>query len=213
MAGHDAEKNAPSQTPVEEAIRQIALAEIPKANDRIAKARIAGRPAFLAASSHKQCEEAVRAIGATLGFVSSRPCTDNGKGPDNLWLDAHSKQIIAFELKTDKSSDSSLSKDDIGQGHNHLEWVKTQYSDIELLGLIFLTEAQKVSDKADPSDQMYFGAPSNLNKLWDDFFTAIDRIKTLSPIEKVVEANKVGTLPEWSPAGIFHRLVSKKCKL
>jgi hypothetical protein len=48
--------------------------------------------------------------------------------------------------------------------------------------------------------------------LWEDFFTAIDRIKTLSPLEKIAEANKVGTLPEWTPSGIFQRLTKKRCK-
>jgi hypothetical protein len=90
--------------------------------------------------------------------------------------------------------------------------LKTQYPDFHLLGLIFLTEAQTISDKADPSDLMYFGTQSQMKKLWEDFFTAIDRIKTLSPIEKVVETNKIGTLAEWTPQGIFKRLVTKRCK-
>ena len=55
---------------------------------------------------------------------------------------------------------------------------------------------------------MYFGTQSQMKKLWEDFFTAIDRTKTLSPIEKVVEANKIGTLAK----GIFKRLVTKRCK-
>ena len=110
--------SGPSVTPIEEAIRQIASLKIlSKANDRIARLRIEGRDAFADSSSHKQCEEAVRAIGAGIGFISSRPCTDFGKGPDNLWIDANSKQAIAFELKTYKAEDSALSKDDIGQGH------------------------------------------------------------------------------------------------
>jgi hypothetical protein len=208
----ESEKAAAPQTPIEEAIRQLVLFDLAKINDKIVKARIQTKAAFLESASHKQCEEAVRAIGATLGFVSNRPCTDNGKGPDNLWLDSHNKQMIAFELKSDKSAESTLSKDDIGQGHNHIEWLRTQYPEIELLGLIFLTDAQKVSDKADPSDLVYFGTQSQLQKLWGEFFTAIDKIKTLSPIEKVAEANKVGTLPEWNPKGIFRRLITKSCK-
>jgi hypothetical protein len=209
----EAEKAAaPPKTPIEEAIRQLVLTDLMKINDKIAKARIEAKEAFSETASHKKCEEATRAIGATLGFVSSRPCTDLGKGPDNLWLDSHSKQMIAFELKTDKASESALSKDDIGQGHNHLEWLKTQYPEIKLLGLIFLTDAEKVSDKSDPSDLMYCGTQSQLKKVWEEFFTAIDKIKTLSPLEKLAEAQKVGTLAEWSPDGVFRRLVSKRCK-
>lgn len=206
------ETAAVSKTPIEEAVRQIVLTDLMKINDRTAKLRIEAREAFSEIASHKQCEEAARVIGAALGFASSRPCTDFGKGPDNLWIDAYSKNMIAFELKTDKASSSALTKDDIGQGHNHTEWLKTQYPNLNLLGLIFLTRAERVSEKSDPSDIMYFGAPSQLQKVWEDFFTAIDRVKTLSPIEKLAEANKIGGLSEWSPNGIFRRLISKSCK-
>ena len=206
------QETSASKTPIEEAIRQIVLTELMKINDRTAKLRIEARDAFSETASHKQCEESVRAIGAALGFISTRPCTDFGKGPDNLWIDAHSKQMLAFELKTDKASSSNLTKDDIGQGHNHIEWLKTQYPDLNLLGLIFLTRAEKISEKSAPSDAMYLGSPSQLQKLWEDFFNAIDRVKTLSPIEKLAEANKIGGLPEWAPNGVFRRLVSKSCK-
>jgi hypothetical protein len=211
-ATSEPEKATAPKTPIEEAIRQIVLNDLMKINDRIAKLRIEAKEAFSETASHKQCEEATRSIGSAFGFISSRPCTDFGKGPDNLWIDAHSKQMIAFELKTDKADSSTLTKDDIGQGHNHVEWLKTQYPDIELLGLIFLTRAEKISEKSDPSDIMYFGTPTQLRKVWDDFFTAIDRIKTLSPLEKLAEASKVGGLSEWGPTGLFRRLTSKRCK-
>jgi hypothetical protein len=95
---------------------------------------------------------------------------------------------------------------------NHIEWLKTHYPNTKLNGLIFLTDAQKISDKSDPSEMMYFGTQAQLLRVWEEFFTAIDRIKTLSPIEKLAEANKVGTLPEWNPEGIFRRLIAKSCK-
>lgn len=208
----EVEKEADPLTLMEEAVRQIVLTDLAKINDRIAKARILARNAFSNGATHKQCEEAVRAIGATLGFVSTRPCTDHGKGPDNLWLDSYSKQMIAFELKTDKTAESTLSKDDVGQGHNHIEWLKTHYPNTKLNGLIFLTDAQRISDKSDPSEMMYFGTQAQLLKVWEEFFTAIDRIKTRSPIEKLAEANKVGTLSEWNPEGIFRRLITRSCK-
>ena len=40
--------------------------------------------------------------------------------------------MIAFELKTEKKQNSVINKDDIGQGLNHLEWLKAQYADLEL---------------------------------------------------------------------------------
>ena len=122
-------------------------------------------------------------------------------------------EATAFELKTDKSADSILTKEDIGQGLNHIEWLKTQYPGLELLGLIFLTDCEKVSDKANASDKMHFGTQDKLRKVWDDFLGTVDRIKTKAPLEKIADANKTGELPEWSPAGIYKRLVTKLCNV
>jgi hypothetical protein len=162
----DHAKVGPSKTIIDEAIRQIANHDLMRINDRIAKLRAQTQNAFAKTASHKQCEEAVREIGAAMGFVSSRPCTDFGKGPDNLWIDVPNQKMIAFELKTDKASTSHLTKDDIGQGLNHIEWLKTQYGDIELLGLIFMADCAKVSDKANASGLMHFGTQEQLRKLW-----------------------------------------------
>jgi hypothetical protein len=205
------ERAGPSVTVVEEAIRQIANHDLVRVNDRIAKLRIQTSDAFSKTASHKQCEEAVRAVGSALGFVSSRPCTDVGKGPDNLWIDPSRREVIAFELKTEKAADSYLTKDEVGQGLNHIEWVKSQYPDLKLVGLIFMTDCIRVSDKANPSMNMHFGTQDQLRKLWDDFFILIDRIKTKSPIEKFVEANKIGELQEWNPLGIYERLSGNSC--
>lgn len=207
------QKIEPSKTVIEEAIRQIADNSVMRINDRIAKLRALTTDAFSKTTTHKQCEEAVRELGSAIGFFSSRPCTDFGKGPDNLWIDVHRKQMIAFELKTDKSADSTLTKDDIGQGLNHIEWLKTQHKDLELLGLIFLTDCEKVSDKASASEKMHFGTQDKLRKVWDDFLGTVDRIKTKAPLEKIVDASKTGELPEWSPTGIHKRLVTKQCNV
>ncbi|WP_420131565.1 DEAD/DEAH box helicase family protein [Rhodopseudomonas sp.] len=201
-----------SKSPVEEAIRQIALSDVMTVNDRIAKLRARARDVFSPNSSSNQCEEAVRAIGAGLGFISTRPDTDCGKGPDNLWVDAHSNTIIALELKTDKSDEGSLTKEDIGQGHNHLEWIKSQYPGLKLIGLIYLTKARKISGKSDPSVDMHLASPDSLQKVWNDFFDAVDRVKMLSPLEKIAEASKIGGLAEWEPSGIFRRLATDRCK-
>jgi hypothetical protein len=47
---------------------------------------------------------------------------------------------------------------------------------------------------------------------WTEFFAAIDRIKTKSPLERLSDANKIGELPEWTTEGIFERLKGGACK-
>ena len=74
--------------------------------------------------------------------------------------------MIAFELKTDKSPNLMINKEDIGQGLNHIEWLKTQYSELELIGLIYVSDAKQISEKSSPSNDMYLGTQNNLRELW-----------------------------------------------
>lgn len=208
----ETEATEPAKTFIEDALRQIANGTVGKINTRIAALRASAKDAFLSTASHKQAEEAVRVIGSGLGFVSSRPCSDYGMGPDNLWIDAETKRMIAFELKTEKKPDSIINKDDIGQGLNHIEWLKGQYANLELVGLLYLSDAKRVSDKGSPSDEMHAGSQDRLREVWDLFLANVERIRPKTQIERFIEAKKVGELPEWSCEGIFKRLAEQKLK-
>jgi hypothetical protein len=202
----------PPKTFFDEALRRIATGSVGKVNDQIAKVRASTSDAFSPSASHKQAEESVRIIGSSLGFLSIRPCTEFGAGPDNVWIDAGSKKMIGFELKTDKGKDVQVNKDEVGQGLNHLEWLKKQYHELELIGLIYLTESSKASEKSSPADSMYFGSPSALQKLRDDFFGIVERIRPKTQMERYIEAKKISEFPEWSIDGIFKRLAEKKMR-
>jgi hypothetical protein len=175
----------------------------------LAKTKIQVANLFDPGATHKQAEESLRVIGAALGFDSSRPCTDQKTGPDNLWLDPFRKKAIAFELKTEKGSDANLSKDDIGQGHNHVQWVSENYTDYELLGLVYLGEASGVSAKASPSPKMFQGSTKDVEVLWNQFIAAVEHIRKLTLIERIAETGKRGELPEWSTESIFAKLAKK----
>jgi hypothetical protein len=198
-----------ASTFVEDALRENSNGDVIRINDRVAKLKIAVADAFARSASHRKCEEAIRIIGASLGFNSTRPCNDYGLGPDNLWIDVRSKEMIAIELKADKDNTSVLTKDDVGQGFNHLEWVKKQYPGVKLHGLIFLTPCRRVSDRSSPSEEMYFGSQEKLRTLWEEFLGIIERIRPRTPLERVIEAKKIGELPEWACSGIFKRLIEK----
>jgi type III restriction/modification enzyme restriction subunit/RAD3-like DEAD/DEAH box helicase len=200
------------KTFIEDGLRQAATGAVGKINERISKLRAATKDAFLTTATHKQAEEAVRIIGSGLGFASSRPCSDYGKGPDNLWIDPITKQMIAFELKTDKKPDSMINKDDLGQGLNHIEWLKSQHENLELIGLIFLSDAKQISEKGSPSDIMYLGSQAKLREVWDNFLANVERIRPKTQLERYIEATKIGELPEWSCGGILKRLADKKMK-
>ena len=177
-----------------------------------AEAKREAAPAFDEASSHRQAEEAVRTIGYYMGFDASRPCADVGTGPDCIWVDPFSKEIIAFELKLDKAPTSSLSKDDIGQGHDHLQWLESNYEGYETAGLIYLSESTTVTKPSNPSSQMYIAKPRKLSDLWSDYSAVVERVRSVGALLRGGEARKWGDLPEWSTAGAFKRIADHNLK-
>jgi hypothetical protein len=153
-------------------------------------------------------EESVRALGELLGFAASRPDNDQGGGgPDVLWESRESKHCLGLELKTDKQAPANYrKKDDIGQGHDSLEWIATNRTDQECLGLIFVGPEGRCTDDANPSKEMWLTPPSALMELRDDVFAIIDDIRRAVPLERrnliVEKCNR----PEWSLPDIFKRI-------
>jgi hypothetical protein len=64
-------------------------------------------------------EAAVKELGQHLGFVSTRPDSEYGVGPDNLW--ALSSRHFVIELKTGRSA-NTICKDDVDQLGGSLRW-------------------------------------------------------------------------------------------
>ena len=71
-----------------------------------------------------QHEETTRALGEALGFTSSRPDNVYRTGPDVLWIDEEQKGALLFELKTLQNGNNPITKKAVGQGHDHIQWVK-----------------------------------------------------------------------------------------
>lgn len=96
-------------------------------------------------------EEAAKLLGGLLGLRVSRPDKEVGKGPDVLWEGTHTLRAIGFELKTDKKQ-PSYSKDDIGQCHNHDQYLRERFGDAFILALV--GSIMSVSPKANPSREL-----------------------------------------------------------
>lgn len=81
-------------------------------------------------SAHTRVEGALRALGDLIGLEATRPDSRGGKGtgPDVLWLAPECNEGAALEAKTNKQKTSEYSKkDDIGQYHDHIQWLTKQY--------------------------------------------------------------------------------------
>ncbi len=102
--------------------------------------------------SAAQVEEAIRCLGQYLGLKSTRPDKEYGAGPDVLWMSEEGR-AACIEVKTDKQSTSSYRKEDVGQLHNHTQWVKDNYEVSEIIP-VFVGPLLPSSKEASPSPEM-----------------------------------------------------------
>ncbi|KPQ01695.1 DEAD/DEAH box helicase family protein [Marinobacter sp. HL-58] len=145
--------------------------------------RIKGMRALDGGSS-AEVEAALRELGDLLGFDSTRPDNDQGLGPDVIWADDHSEVLIPFELKTDKTMESVISKKDVGQGHQHQEWVADNYHKFENLGLVYVSAAGSCDATASPSEDMYQCDLRAFATLRDQVLSMIRDIRNRLPLER-----------------------------
>jgi hypothetical protein len=156
--------------------------------------------------SPNQAEAAVRELGDALGFTATRPDNDHDTGPDVLWLDEENRECIAFELKTDKLATSNYTKDDIGQGHNHLAWVNDKYKHIKCLGLLFVGSDLPVGAQASPSPDMSICETTNLVSLANGLVSCMKDIKAALPLQRSKMIFELCRDARWSNASLFQTL-------
>ncbi|MCU1303590.1 MAG: type restriction protein res subunit [Candidatus Sulfotelmatobacter sp.] len=102
-------------------------------------------------------EAALSELGRLLGLEASRP--DNqpapkGTGPDVLWRYTPSKSGVALEAKTKKKEGSQYQKkDDIGQFHDHLVYLRKHYKS-ETFFQAIVGRQLPVSGESNPTDEL-----------------------------------------------------------
>ena len=99
-----------------------------------------------------QTEEALRCLGQYLGLDSTRPDKELAVGPDVLWI-GENGYAVCIEAKTDKQSASPYRKEDVGQLHNHVQWVKDNCNVSKVIP-IFVGPLLPASGQASPSPDM-----------------------------------------------------------
>ena len=102
--------------------------------------------------SARQVEEALRCLGQYLGLDATRPDNEFGMGPDVLWI-GENGYAVCMEVKTSKEETSLYRKDNVGQLHNHVQWVKDNQQVSKIMP-IFVGPLLSASDEASPSPDM-----------------------------------------------------------
>ena len=148
-------------------------------------------------------DESLRQLGKTLGFVASRPDSEFNTGPDVLWVDKKNQLAIAFETKIKKLAKSSYSKKEIGQSHDHLQWLKDNVSQAKLLGLAIVGRCTSVDASASPSEAMIFLNPEGIKKLATRMRDLIQRINLQTPLERRGSIDALGDTTEYDMNSIW----------
>jgi hypothetical protein len=74
-----------------------------------------------------QFEAAIYEVGLLIGVGSQRPEKAFGKGPDNLWAFSNSAFLV-IECKNGATSDQGISKRDLGQLGQAIDWFEEKYT-------------------------------------------------------------------------------------
>ena len=169
-------------------------------------------PLFDSEASSGQHEEALRSFGELLGFEASRPEqeADTESTLDDLWLSTDKQEAIMFELKTKKKPEQMINAADVGQGHNHLEWMGQSHKGVSILGLIFVAPNQKCTREASPSDQMWVTLLGPVREFYEETIQTLLALQRMNPMERYVEIEAMVTRAEWQPEAIFQRLRGKR---
>ena len=129
----------------------------------------------LDSSSTQRVEESLRYLGQYLGFEASRPDKEYGKGPDVLWVVKDRSVAVCIEAKTGKKENGSYTKDDVGQLHNHMQWVREQ-GEFEKIYPVFVGPKNRATEAASPTSDMVVVGVEDLNRVAAKLVSALKDI-------------------------------------
>ncbi len=174
--------------------------------DLVAKLKIQSRELGDFTVSSNRHEEALRLYGELLGFSASRPDNEEGLGPDVIWKDDEMKELIAFELKTQKDNPAEYTKSEIGQCHNHIQWIKENEADFTFNGLLLVGPPGLCRPEASPSDNIFLVETEFLVDRLRELAVKIEDTRGRTAFERWGLLEELGRLAEWQLAGFFKAL-------
>ncbi|MDP9590490.1 UNVERIFIED_ORG: hypothetical protein J2W19_003049 [Shinella zoogloeoides] len=180
--------------------------------DLVAKFRVQARNLSEAAGSANVKEEAVRQFGELMGFSAMRPDNETGAGPDVIWIDEVEKTGIAFELKTQKNAPAEYSKQEVGQAHNHIQWLKDNYHEIAWPGLLIVGPDGTCKAEANPSDDIFLVETTALAARMRELAAKVEDTRGKTALERHTLLKELGRLSEWLLPGWFKILAKTKLR-
>lgn len=161
-----------------------------------------------ASLSANQHEEAIRLLGEVLGFKASRPEqeSDQESTLDVLWLHEATKTAYLWSLKSKKKSESLLNSEEVGIGHNHLQWFAAAYPEYSSHELWFLAPRAEAIAEAHPSEKMKVVLLEDVQSFYRVLDQSMINLFRMAPAARVAEIEAMSRRQEWQPDGIRAQL-------
>jgi tetratricopeptide (TPR) repeat protein len=163
-------------------------------------------------ASSNQHEEALRMFGELIGFSASRPDNELGAGPDVIWVDEDTKYIVAFEMKTKKDAPAKYKKEEIGQVHNHQQWLKDEYSQYKSDGALIVGPPGACNRDASPTEDIFLVETATIAHRMEELAAKVEDTRGRIVIERWTALNALGGLSEWQLTGWFRVLAQTPIK-
>lgn len=179
-----------------------------EANRKLSRDDRALDPLTGSSSSPREYEEALRFFGERLGFQSTRPDNDEGAGPDNLWRSENGETCVGLEAKTDKQS-GLYNKADIGQAHNHVQWISKKFPDSQCLGMALIGVPQGCTEESSPGYSITRIDPESVSRLVSAYKDLRQVVGAQFGSARVAQVATLGVNDEWSIEGVWRRLDAK----
>lgn len=123
-----------------------------------------------------------------------------------IWRDEEQKSGVAFELKTQKNDPAEYSKQEVGQAHNHQQWLVDNEGDTAWDGLLIIGPSGICKSEANPADNLYHVEAQPLAARMNELAAKIDDTRGKTAIERWTALGVLGELPEWQVTGWFKSL-------
>ncbi len=109
------------------AVQEIHRSRFLEASDRILHFKGLVEDLIFEPDTSNEFEAAIQDVGRLIGVGSQRPEKSSDKGPDNLWAFSNGKFLV-IECKNGATSAQGISKYDLGQLGQSLDWFEEKYT-------------------------------------------------------------------------------------
>ncbi|MBB4232640.1 DEAD/DEAH box helicase family protein [Rhizobium mongolense] len=158
-----------------------------EATDRILHFKSLVEDLQFAPDTNNEFEGAIMAMGRLLGMGSQRPEISFEKGPDNL-LAFSNGELVVIECKNGAKSEKGISKDDLGQLGQAIDWFEEKYTKTVPKHVLIIHPLKHVGPGAAVIEGARVMTEKQLEKLRNallDFAKALGDANVLNDVQRI----------------------------